>query len=141
DHRLISEGLYQLDLFLGEWTYGSPVQNEHANWRPITQKRHAQNRAKVAECCQFTGIFRVSKHIRDLNGFALQQNSGHHATASRRKYQILYVFSIPWALMVARCRIVARVIPASSEDYTLISLAKTSRRRDQRVEHLRQIES
>src|SRR5262249_47862000 len=41
DHRLVSEGLDQLDLLLGEWTYGSAVQNEHANWKPITQERDA----------------------------------------------------------------------------------------------------
>jgi len=52
DHRLVGEGLDQLDLLLGEWKYGSTVQDEHANWRPITQKRHAEDGAKVAESCQ-----------------------------------------------------------------------------------------
>ena len=41
DYCLVGESLNQLDLLLGEWTYGSPVQDEHANWNLITQERHA----------------------------------------------------------------------------------------------------
>ena len=49
DHRLVSEGLDQLDLLLSERPYRSAVQDEHANWNPLAQKRHAEDCAIVAE--------------------------------------------------------------------------------------------
>src|SRR5262249_33463063 len=115
---------------------------KNANRLPLSQKRDAEDSAKVANCCQFTcGIFRVSKHIRDLNGFALQQNSGHHTTASRRILLIPLVFVVFWCVTVTCCYVVACILPTRSEDCTLISLAKLSRRLYQCLKDDLQIES
>ena len=86
DHRLVSEGLDQLDLLVSEWPYGSPVQDKQANWNPLAKKRHPEDCAIVAESCDLTeGVFRISENIWNLNGFALQQNSADYAAASRCK--------------------------------------------------------
>jgi hypothetical protein len=45
------------------------------------------------------------------------------------------------SVAIACHREVARILPGRSDNSTLIGLAQTSRRLDQRVEHLRQIES
>ena len=141
DHRLVGEGLDQLDLLLGERPYGSALQDKHANWNPLTKKWHAEDCAKVAESCEFTeGVFRISKNIRNLNGFALQQNSADYTAASRCKYRIFCMFIELGRVTVACCYVVACILPDRSEDCALIGLAQTCRRLDQRVEHLRQIE-
>ena len=54
DHRLVSEGLDQLDLLLGERPYGSAMQEKHADWNPLSKKWHAEVCAKAAEPCGFT---------------------------------------------------------------------------------------
>ena len=89
DHRLIGEGLDQLDLLLGERPYGSALQDEHTNRNPLSKKRYAKDCAKIAELAMFTeGVFRISKNIWNLNGLALQQNSTDYTAASRRKCQM-----------------------------------------------------
>ena len=73
---MVSEGLDQLDLLVSEWPYRGPVQDKQANSNCLTKKRHPEDCAKVAESCDFTeGVFRISENIRNLNGFALQQNA------------------------------------------------------------------
>ena len=57
DHRLVGEGLDQLDLLLSERPYGSAMQDEHANRNPLSQKRHAEDCAKVAELLRFHGRY------------------------------------------------------------------------------------
>src|SRR5262249_34857057 len=67
DNRLICEGLDQFDLLLIERSYGSPVQNEHADWKPIAQKWHAEECAIVTDSRDFTQyIFRIGKNVRNL---------------------------------------------------------------------------
>src|SRR5262249_54030908 len=72
DHCLIGEGFDQLDLLVRERTYSAALQDEHTNRDPLSQKRHAQECAKVADSCEFTELeFRISKNVRNLNGYAL----------------------------------------------------------------------
>ena len=62
------------------------MQDEQANRDPLSQKRHAKDRAKVAEPCGFTeGVFGISQNIRDLNGFAFKQDAPDYTAASRCK--------------------------------------------------------
>src|SRR5580704_652647 len=71
DHRLVGEGLGQLDLLVRKRTYGRTLQEEYANRSPLSQKRYAQACAKVAESCELkVDIFRIIKDIRNLHGFA-----------------------------------------------------------------------
>src|SRR6516164_3467342 len=60
DYRLVSECLDQLDLLLGERTYGCALKDQHTYWNPLAQKRHAEECAIVAESRGFKeGVFRV----------------------------------------------------------------------------------
>ena len=45
DHRLVGEGLYQLELTVGEGTDLHPRQHKHADGSITAQQRHAQPRA------------------------------------------------------------------------------------------------
>ena len=65
DHRLIGEGLDQLDLLLGERPYGSALQDKHANWNPLSKKWHAEDCAKVA-CTNKLRIRRIPDHSAHL---------------------------------------------------------------------------
>jgi hypothetical protein len=76
DHRLVGEDLNQLYLRFSERPYGSLMQDEEANWNPLSQKWHAEDSAIAAEsCCFKESVFGISENIRYLNRFALQQNS------------------------------------------------------------------
>ena len=77
DYRLVSEGLDQLDLLVGERTYGCALQDEHANRHPLSQKRYAEDGTKITEFCEFTvPVFRIRKNIRNVNGFAPRAEPG-----------------------------------------------------------------
>jgi hypothetical protein len=54
DHRLVGEGSDQLDLFLGERSYGGALQEEHADWDALSKKWHAEDWAKASQPCGFT---------------------------------------------------------------------------------------
>src|SRR5690348_4360735 len=49
DHRLVGEGLSQLDLLFGERTYGRSAHRNHANGIAFAQKRNAEHRVQAAE--------------------------------------------------------------------------------------------
>ena len=122
--RLVGEGLDQLDLLVSERPYGSALQKEHAYWNPFAKKWHAEDGTKVAKPCDFTKlVFWIGKNIRNLNGFALQQNSANCTAASRRKCQMRLVFLELRRVPVACCYVVARVLAGRTEDYTLVGFA------------------
>jgi hypothetical protein len=83
---LVREGLDQLNLRFGERPYGCAVQDEQTYWNPLSQKRHAEDCPIVAESCGFKeSVFRISKNIWNLNGFAMQQDAPDYTTAPRCK--------------------------------------------------------
>src|SRR5262249_51356216 len=85
DYRLIGESFNQLYLLLRERPNLGSVQEKNANRDPLSQKRHAEDRAKIADTCNFTLlVFRIGKNIRNLNGFALEQDSAGYTAAPRR---------------------------------------------------------
>jgi hypothetical protein len=43
DHRLVGEGLDQLDLLFGERARGGAVHDEQANGDPLSQERHSED--------------------------------------------------------------------------------------------------
>ena len=68
DHRLVGEGLDQLDLLLGEWPYGSPLIGQTGQLEPLTKKRHPEDCAISSRVLRFhERVFWVSKNIRNLN--------------------------------------------------------------------------
>jgi len=86
DYRVIGECLHQLDLLAGERTYGCALQEKYANRNPLSQERYAEHGTKITHSRQFTVlVFRNSKNIRNVNGFALEQNPASYATAIRSK--------------------------------------------------------
>src|SRR5262249_41536839 len=113
-----------LDLLLTEWPYFSPMEHKQAGDNALTKKWHTEDCSKVTKASNFTkGVFRISKNIRNLNGFALQQDTPNYTTTSRSKYLGLQVFFVLRGVSIVRGRAVAPILPGRPEDLTLIGLA------------------
>ena len=73
----------------------APVEHKQADGNPLTQKRHAEDCSKVAKFCDFTnGVFRISKNIRNLNGFARQQDAPDYTLHVLEQTSGLQVFFV-----------------------------------------------
>src|SRR5262249_29662789 len=60
NHRLVGEGLDQLDLFVGKWSHDRAVHDEHTNRSSLPQERHTEHCAKAALFLNFNkGVFRI----------------------------------------------------------------------------------
>src|SRR5262249_21523054 len=60
DHRLVGEGLDQLDLLVGKRPHGFAYYVEHTNRIPLAQERHTEHCAKAASLLRLSqGIFRI----------------------------------------------------------------------------------
>src|SRR6516164_5525230 len=95
DDRLVGEGFDQLDLLLCERPYSNAMKDQQTYWNPLAQKWHAEDCAIIAESRGFKeGVFRVSKNIRDLNGFSLLQDAADHTAATGCKRLWLQVFFV-----------------------------------------------
>src|SRR5262249_38683521 len=124
DHGLVGEGLDQLDLLWSERPYCSAVHGKHADGQTLSQQRHHQDCAKAAQSRDFMdGVFRVSKNIVNVNGFALQDCSPDSRPSFRPKGLSAHVFKILNSMTVVRSRIIAPGLSGRAKDLRLIRLA------------------
>ena len=86
------------------------------------------------------GIFRISKNIGNLNGFALKHGSPDRSAAPRRPGLSPHVFNPLRRVTVVGGGIVARVLSGRTQDLRLIRPTQSRCRLDQRIEHGLQIE-
>ena len=60
DHRLVGEGLDQLDLLAGKRPYDRTQQQKYADRVSLAQQRHSKHRAKAGSLLNFNhGVFRI----------------------------------------------------------------------------------
>jgi hypothetical protein len=86
------------------------MEHKQATCNPLTKKRHPKNCAKVTKFSDFTkGVFRISKNIRNVNGFALQQDAPNYTTTSRGKRLGLQVFFVLRRVPIVCGAVVARI--------------------------------
>src|SRR5262245_53314921 len=82
DHRLVSEGADQLDLFLRERSYLVPCQRDHANRFSLAQQRYPKHGAQAVPLLYFgVRVFRVSQHVGDMNGLSFQNRAPDNASS------------------------------------------------------------
>ena len=75
DHRLVGEGLHQLDLSLGERLDALARQCDDADRLAFAQQRHPELSAQIAERCRFAEpVFRVGSGVGDMHCLALQRD-------------------------------------------------------------------
>src|SRR5262245_33421441 len=71
DHRLVCEGLHQLDLLVGEWTHGTTKQGDDADRRPFPDERYAKHGAITSYLLALgIAVFRVRQDIGDVKDAA-----------------------------------------------------------------------
>ena len=64
DHRLVGEGLDQLDLLVGERLRHRSCHDDHADEISLPQQRHAERCSVAADLLRVkAGVFRVGKDI------------------------------------------------------------------------------
>src|SRR5207245_1810349 len=85
DHRLIGEGLDQLDFLIGEWSYRRSGQIEHADRDALPQQWYAEDGANAATALDglVPGVFRIGADIGDMNGSAFNRRSPDQRVAAR----------------------------------------------------------
>ena len=84
DHRLVGEGLDQLDLLIGERPHFRTRQYDHANRNIFAQQRHAKYRAKSAEFGPLpVAIFGIGQNVLDLNDLTFDHRPAKDGIASR----------------------------------------------------------
>src|SRR5215204_6376443 len=82
DHRLIREGLDELDLVCGEGPNGASSKRDHADRLSLPHERHPEQRAEMAEALRLIpAIVWIPIHILNLNALAFEQ--GRPATFPR----------------------------------------------------------
>ena len=73
DHGLVGEGLYQLDLFVGEGLDPRPPDHDHSDDGRFPEHRHGEDCADlVASLTRGPTVFGVRQDIRDVNGAAFE---------------------------------------------------------------------
>ena len=84
DHRLVGEGLDQLDLFFGEWAGRRPRQREDTNRKALSHQRNSQN-CTITSNAQDIGHFvlGVGLAIRNMNCSSFNQNAADAGFATR----------------------------------------------------------
>src|SRR5262249_5388360 len=66
NHRLVGEGLDQLDLFGGEWSHGFTLQVNNANRISLPQEGYAEHGARATDLPCHEGVLRIGRHIVDM---------------------------------------------------------------------------
>ena len=75
DHRLVGEGLHQLDLLAGEGAHLRAPQNDDADRRPFAHERDTQPRSEAGDSLRIAeGVLPIGKRVRDMNRVPLQQD-------------------------------------------------------------------
>src|SRR6202040_822538 len=85
DHRLISEGLQQSDLGVGEWSDMLTGNGDCSNRIPVTQHRHGQYAAithRLGESATKSSVAGIDEHIRNMHYGAA------HDCASRSRFLV-----------------------------------------------------
>src|SRR5436309_3472144 len=89
DHRLIGERLHQLDLLVGEGTYGSAHQRDNADRISFSQQRNAKDGAKTGSFLAFPeSVLWVQQDIGQLNWLMLDHGSPVNASSTRLERKI-----------------------------------------------------
>ena len=84
DHRLIREGLHELDLADGEKARLRLAEREHALDPAVTQKRHPERSAKLADLRRRSEIiFRIGEHVGNMGELARHEDAAGEGFAPR----------------------------------------------------------
>jgi hypothetical protein len=84
NHRLVGKGGDQLYLLVSKRVHRIAVDQKDADHRPVAQERHSEDRPDP-ECPLIVGrlVFGISKHVSNMNRFALRCDAPGHAAAAR----------------------------------------------------------
>src|SRR5262249_27502099 len=83
DHRLVGEGLDQLDLLIGERPHACALQVKDTDWYPLPHERHSQHSMDTTEPGALKEcVFGISLNICDLNRPALKHGAADDGTAT-----------------------------------------------------------
>src|SRR5215475_4822355 len=84
DHCLVGEGFNKLDLLLVERLWRTTHYQNYSNRRSFSQKWHPQRSAKADYFLNLQiSVFWVCQHVRNVDGFALQQYAAGNTATSR----------------------------------------------------------
>src|SRR5262249_40642054 len=118
DHRLVREGLDQLDLLVGKWPDESTAQMEHANRDPLAQERHTERCAIAAFLLSFDqSVFRIGQNVDDVNRFALKQNSASYRPPAPLHWQRFHVLMVARGVPMRRHTMVVRAFLTSDRGH------------------------
>ncbi|HXZ45472.1 MAG TPA: hypothetical protein VEH02_01945, partial [Pseudolabrys sp.] len=131
-------------MFRGKWLWHGFRYKDYSNDIALAQKRGAKRGAVAANFLGFTpGIFRIRKHIMNVNDFTFRSGSPNDAASILR-----YVSAdkkLFQACVLACCNSIARhpvqILAIALEKPGLIGIAQPCCRLDKRIEHRLQIES
>src|SRR5262249_24755996 len=140
DHRLVGEGVDQLDLLVGKGLHRSPRQRNDADRATLAQQRHRKRGAKSGSLLNVgVGIFGIGQDIGHVHAVPLHQGAPDDAPAPR------LVGHVPEILVEQRRReTVARHVIVSvaflAGDGGHVRLAELRGRLGKRIEYRLQVE-
>ena len=143
DHRLIGEGGYKLDLFLGKGLRQYLVDEDDADDRPVAQERDAKCGSIAADLLNLTpGIFRVRQHVGDVHHPTLKRASSRDAAAFEGNVMSLQIVPEPRVRFggVTEAGRKAKKVALALEQPCMIGVTEPCRGFDQCIEHRLQIE-
>ena len=93
DHRLVGEGLDQLDLLVGERPHGFTLQNDHPDGDSFAQQGDSQHRVNTANfCCAGHFEIRVCQDVGNVNDSTLRYRTANDRPAPRRYWMSGHIF-------------------------------------------------
>jgi hypothetical protein len=126
DHGLVGKGGDQLDLLGGERSHGLTLQVNYANRCSLPQEGHAEHGPRATDLPPPEGVFRIGRHIVDMNRSALQHDATDQGASAGWNLMFVHVSFVGGRIAVARDLL--KGLTLRLVDGCLIRLAQPRRR-------------